>query len=87
MDIDEAYREVTNLVLQGLGISEAIEFIGFSEHKFYRYLNTQQRLELQQVKTLNTMYGVASLDNRSIDLYLKAFEAHKYYNYPDYEEI
>lgn len=81
-EIDIKYREITNLVIEGLSIKEAMKLTGRSDAWFYRNLSEQQKLELHQTKTLNTLYGAGSRDLRSPRnaVLIRHFEYDRSYN-------
>lgn len=81
MDIDKVYREVTDLVLRGLSITEAVKRAGWSNKYFYSKLSPQQKLELQYTKTLNTIYGKGSQYKMTDPLLTTSFPINKEYNY------
>ena len=82
MDIDDAFSRVNNLVLQGFGVKESIKILGYSEHLFYKNLPEQYKLELQQSRTLNSLYGVGILHNKGQrERLVAAFPFDRSYNY------
>ena len=51
------YPKVIEMVESGETICYALNKLGINRTSFYRLITTQQKLELQIVKTLNTKYG------------------------------
>lgn len=56
--INEAYPKVCNLVEQGLTIKQALDKVNVDRSQFYKAITKQQFLELQMIKTTNTIYGI-----------------------------
>jgi type II secretory pathway component PulF len=59
--INNAFKETCMLVSKGLTIREALKFIKIDNRWFYKHLSEKQLLELKQVKTANTIYGVGAI--------------------------
>ena len=51
------FSKVISMVESGENIYEALNKLGINRTLFYRLITTQQKLELQMAKTLNTKYG------------------------------
>lgn len=56
--INEAYPKVCKLVEEGLTIKQALNTIKIDSSQFYKAITKQQFLELQIIKTSNTIYGI-----------------------------
>jgi hypothetical protein len=59
--INNSFKETCKLVSKGLTIREALKFINVDSRWFYKHLSEKQLLELKQVKTANTIYGVGAI--------------------------
>lgn len=59
-EFNQIYKDVINLVKLGLTINGALQKLKYNRSFFYLKMNTQQKLELQLIKTLNTKYGKAN---------------------------
>ena len=59
--INNAFKDVCKLVEDGLTIRQALKRIDIGSDWFYKYLSERQKLELQHIKTANTIYGVGSI--------------------------
>ena len=58
--VSRNYPKVISMVESGETICHALNKLGINRTLFYRLITTQQKLELQMVKTSNTKYGVGS---------------------------
>lgn len=56
--INEAYPKVCKLVEEGLTIKQALNTVKIDSSQFYKAITKQQFLELQMIKTVNTIYGI-----------------------------
>jgi len=56
--ITEAYPKVCKLVEEGLTIKQALNTVKIDSSQFYKAITKQQFLELQMIKTVNTIYGI-----------------------------
>jgi len=54
---EEAYNRTIELVSDGYGIREALNEIGYSSWSFYKKMSTQQKLELNLIKTSKAKYN------------------------------
>lgn len=55
--VSRNFPKVISMVESGENIYEALNKLGINRTLFYRLITTQQKLELQMAKTLNTKYG------------------------------
>ncbi len=56
--INKAYPKVCKLVEEGLTIKQALNTAKIDSSQFYKAITKQQFLELQIIKTTNTIYGI-----------------------------
>lgn len=57
MKNNDHFAEVCNLVESGFTISEALDELGVHGSVFYKAIDKDQKLTLNQLRTANKMYG------------------------------
>lgn len=79
MKPENYFKEVSKLVQEGFTISEACDELGIYSSNFYESITKHQKLELNQLRTANKIYGVRG-NIGSFD----AKELHEFFTTQDY---